>query len=310
MLLLPVQHHRGPLRESEPANVAPVGLQARVDQRVDLLRRLIGKDLAAVGTRERVLPRVDVPVLDQVVLAGELHVAVVALEGPAVQLHVLVEAVLGGQLLLAQGALELVEVEVQPAMGPQQVLAPVEFAADVAHVLLVRVGHQVVDQLPLHLVALAAVLAGEAVLVGVHAVDVVAQRGLAGRAVFALFAAIQLAALLESVGQSVLAHRVLALERLVADVALEGPQVTVLAGYVREHAATIETRHEADAALVAAVVDARVDVLEVVVFVILEAIVVVRLDAGLGRFFGFLGGFLGCGGARFLGALLRYRGTL
>lgn len=108
-----------------------------------------------------------------------------------------------------------------PPVRPEKMNALVELAANVAHVLLVAVADHVVDELALELAALAAVLAGEAILVGVHAVVVKINGGLQRRVVAALIALVAVR-LLELVRALVDAQGVLALEALVALVALEG----------------------------------------------------------------------------------------
>lgn len=102
MLFPPVQHHGCPLGESKPADVTPVRSETSVNQGVHFLRRLISEDLAALGTGESMLLRVDVPVLHEIGLAGELHAALVALERSTVKLHVVLQALRRGELFLAQ----------------------------------------------------------------------------------------------------------------------------------------------------------------------------------------------------------------
>lgn len=189
--------------------------------------------LLANVTRIWLNARVSGHVGRQVPLRREHFAALLALVRSAVLLHVVIEILLRQEPLVANAALELIFVQVGhfPVLV-QRVVARVEFPTDVAHVLGRTVSADVELQVPFHLEAFPAVLAGELVVVGVSSDVMGLQIVLRLRTIVALVAAMKQTQIQLLVSQPVSFQVALVLERLVASCAFERSMEAVLAGDV------------------------------------------------------------------------------
>lgn len=213
------------------------------------------KVLLANVTGVRFHARVRGRVSGQIPLRGEHLPALCALVRSAVLLHMAVQVLLRQQPFVANAALELVLVQVHHlSVLVQGVVACVELAADIAHVLRAAVSPDVELQVPLHLETLAAVLAGELVVVRVPSDVMGLEVALRLRAIAALVATV------EQTRVDVLVDRTMSLqvafvqEGLVARGTFERPMKAVFAGDVTENLSLLFERRLTDVAGITTVV--------------------------------------------------------
>lgn len=219
------------------------------------------KVLLANVTGVRFHARVGGRMSGQIPLRGEHLPAHCALVRSAVLLHVTVEVLLRQQPLVANAALELVLVQVHHlSVLVQGVVARVELAADIAHVLRAAVCPNVELQVPLHLETFAAVLAGELVVVRVPSDVMGLEVALRLGAVAALVAAVQQTRVDVLVDRTMSLQVAFVQEGLVARGTFERPMEAVLAGDVTENLSLLFERRLTDIAGVTTVVQLLVQI--------------------------------------------------
>lgn len=175
-------------------------------------------------------------VISQVSLRSECFAAFLTVVRLTVLLHMIVQILLRQELLVAHVTVKFVFVQMRHfPVFVQGVIARVESAANVAHVLRAVVRAEVELEIPFHLEALAAMLAGESVLVGVSPGVMRLQIALCSTAVVALVATVQRARIHLLVNEPVHLQVAFVFESFAANCALERTTKTVLARDVAQN---------------------------------------------------------------------------